>query len=196
MRTFFLSVVCLFFINPLCAQRKADIIIINGKVTTLSDNVAEVEAIAITGNKITATDANREILKLKGRKTRVIDAGGNRIIPGLFDSHQHVIRGGRFYNAELRWDGVKTLKQALAMLKEQAERTPPGQWVRVVGGWNEYQFEEKRLPTLEEINLATGDVPTFILYLYGKAWLNQAGLKKLNITSETPNPTCRLNRQR
>jgi len=75
------------------------------------------------------------------------------------------------------------------MLKEQAARTPKGQWIRVVGGWNEYQFEEKRLPTLEEINEATCDVPTFILYLYGKAWLNKAGIQTLNITGDTPNPT-------
>ena len=74
------------------------------------------------------------------------------------------------------------------MLKEQAARTPKGQWVRVVGGWNEYQFEEKRLPTLQEINEATGDVPTFILYLYAKAWLNKAGLKELKITDDTANP--------
>lgn len=74
------------------------------------------------------------------------------------------------------------------MLKEQAQRTPSGQWVRVVGGWNEYQFEEKRLPTIEEINAATGEVPAFILYLYGKAWLNKAGLKKLGIDVDTPNP--------
>ena len=130
----------------------------------------------------------KQVLKLKGKQTKLIDAKGNRVIPGLFDSHLHVIRGGRFYNTELRWDGVSSLKRALEMLKEQAQRTPQGQWVRVVGGWNEYQFEEKRLPTLEEINAATGDVPAFILYLYGKAWLNKAGLKALNINADTPNP--------
>jgi predicted amidohydrolase YtcJ len=74
------------------------------------------------------------------------------------------------------------------MLREQASRTPKGQWVRVVGGWNEYQFEEKRLPTLKEINEATGNVPAFILYLYAKAWFNKPGLQALNITSSTPNP--------
>src|SRR5690606_22109058 len=132
---------------------------------------------------------NEQILKLKGKKTKVIDAKGKRVIPGLFDSHMHMIRAGRFYNSELRWDGVKSIKRALEMLKEQAQRTPKGQWVRVIGGWNEYQFEEKRLPTLAEINEATGNVPTFIMYLYGKAWLNKAGLKELNINGDTPNPS-------
>lgn len=168
--------------------QKADIIITNGKISTLDSKNTEVQAVAIYRNKILKTGTDEQILQLKGSRTKVIDAKGNRVIPGLFDSHMHVIRGGRFYNTELRWDGVTSLKRALQMLKEQAERTPKGQWVRVVGGWNEYQFEEKRLPTIEEINEATGNVPAFVLYLYGKAWLNKAGLKQLNITGDTPNP--------
>lgn len=172
----------------LVQAQKADIIITNGKVSTLDSKNSEVQAVAISGKKILKTGTNAQILKLKGSQTKVIDAKGNRVIPGLFDSHLHVIRGGRFYNLELRWDGVTSLKRALQMLKEQAARTPKGQWIRVVGGWNEYQFEEKRLPTIAEINEATGDVPTFILYLYGKAWLNKAGLEKLQITGDTPNP--------
>lgn len=190
MRTLLLSLLIfsVAFYNGAIAQTKADIIIIHAKITTLDDTNTEASAVAIAGNKILLTGSNEAVLKLKTKKTRVIDAKGNRIIPGLFDSHLHVIRGGRFYNTELRWDGVTSLKRALDMLKQQAKNTPQGQWVRVVGGWNEYQFEEKRLPTLQEINEATGDVPVFILYLYGKAWLNKAGLEKLNIHPDTPNP--------
>jgi predicted amidohydrolase YtcJ len=172
--------------------QKADIIILNGKVTTLDDANSEVQAVAIRGNIIVMTGTNEQVLALKGKQTQLVNANGRRVIPGLFDSHLHVIRGGRFYNTELRWDGVRTLKRALEMLKEQAQRTPAGQWVRVVGGWNEHQFIEKRLPTLEEINDATGEVPAFILYLYGKAWLNKAGLKKLGIDADTPNPPAGL----
>ncbi|MDO1449699.1 amidohydrolase [Rhodocytophaga aerolata] len=178
--------------GTLSAQSSADLIIYNGKVTTLDENNPQAEAVAVAGNKIMALGSNKEILRMKKAKTRLVDAKGRTVIPGLFDSHLHVIRGGRFYNAELRWDGVKSLKVALRMLQEQAQRTPPGQWVRVVGGWNEYQFDEKRLPTLEEINAATGEVPAFILYLYGKAWLNKAGLQKLAINCETPNPVAGL----
>ncbi|SKB93838.1 hypothetical protein SAMN05660477_01932 [Soonwooa buanensis] len=176
------------FVSSFGFAQKADIIITNGKITTLDTKNPEAQAVAISGNKIIKIGSNSDILKLKNSNTKLIDAKGNRVVPGLFDSHIHVIRGGRFYNTELRWDGVKSLKTALQMLKEQAARTPKGQWVRVVGGWNEYQFEEKRLPTLEEINEATGDVPTFILYLYGKAWLNKAGIKELKMTGDTPNP--------
>lgn len=168
------------------AQKKATIIIYNAKIHTLDQNNSLTEAVAIADGTILKTGTTKEILKLKSSKTQLIDAKEKTIIPGIFDSHIHVIRGGRFYNTELRWDGVKSLKVALQMLKEQAQRTPIGQWVRVVGGWNAYQFDEKRLPTLEEINEATGNTPTFVLHLYGHAYLNKAGLNALNITGETP----------
>lgn len=183
------SIIVVFaFTSRLSAQQKADMIIINGKFLTLDDQRPSAEAIAVAGNKIIALGTNQEILRLKQSGSKMINAKGKTVIPGIYDSHLHVIRGGRFYNTELRWDGVKSLKRALAMLKEQAARTPAGQWVRVVGGWNEYQFTEKRLPTLQEINEATGDTPAFILYLYGQAYLNKAGLEKLSITGDTPNP--------
>ena len=168
--------------------QKADLIVHNARIHTLDDKNTITEAIAVTKGKVIKTGSNKDILKLKQRKTTVIDAKGGTIIPGLFDSHMHIIRGGRFYNTELRWDGVRSLKRALSMLREQAQRTPKGQWVRVVGGWNAYQFEEKRLPTLEEINEATGNVPAFVLHLYGHAYLNKAAIEALKLDINTPNP--------
>lgn len=179
-----------FFTSFSMAQSKStpDLIVFNAKIYTLNEMNAIEQAVAIKDGKILKVGNNETILKLKGGSTQLIDAKLKTIIPGIFDSHSHVIRGGRFYNAELRWDGVTSLSSALQMLKEQAARTPKGQWVRVVGGWNAYQFKEKRLPTLEEINEATGEVPTFILHLYGHAYVNKAGLSALNLTAESVSP--------
>ncbi len=113
---------------------------------------------------------------------------GHTAIPGLNDSHLHLIRGGLNYNLELRWEGVPSLADALRMLKEQALRTPSPQWVRVVGGWTEFQFAERRMPTLDEINDAAPDTPVFILHLYDRALLNRAALKVVGYTKDTPNP--------
>lgn len=168
--------------------QKAETIIYNASVYTLDADKPNANAVAIANGKILKVGNDKQILALKSKNTLLIDAKGKCLIPGIFDSHLHVIRGGRFYHTELRWDGVRSLKRALEMLSEQAKRTPDGQWVRVVGGWSAYQFEEKRLPTLEEINAATGNVPTFILYLYGHAYLNKAGLSALKIDANTPNP--------
>lgn len=166
----------------------ADMIVTNAKVAVMDDERSTAEAIAVKDGKVLRTGSDEDILRLRSKDTQVIDANGRTLIPGLNDSHLHVTRGGRFYNTELRWDGVKSLKEALRMLKEQADRTPEGQWVRVIGGWSPHQFEEKRMPTIEEINEATGDTPTFVLYLYSRGWLNEAGLKALDIDENTKPP--------
>jgi len=167
------------------AQAQADLILTNGKIATMTKEGQFVQALAVKDGKVLATGSNAQVLKLKRDSTQVIDAGGRTVIPGLNDSHLHVIREGLNYNMELRWDGVTSLKRALQMLKEQAARTPDGEWVKVVGGWNEYQFEEKRLPTLEEINAAVPDKPVFILYLYGLGFLNQKGVQTLGYNKDT-----------
>jgi predicted amidohydrolase YtcJ len=165
-----------------------DVILTNGRFTTLDPAVPNPEAVAIEGGRFSAVGAARDILPSAGPATQVFDLGGRRAIPGLIDSHLHVIRGGLNYNMELRWDGVPTLADAMAMLKEQVRNTPPPQWVRVVGGFTEHQFVEKRLPTLDEINAAAPETPVFILHLYDRALLNAAALRVVGYTKDTPNP--------
>lgn len=162
-----------------------DLIVTNAKVATMVKEGQFAQAVAIDDGKISAVGTNAQVLKKKTANTRVIDAGGRTVIPGLNDSHLHIIREGLNYNAELRWDGVTSLKRALEMLKEQAARTPDGQWIKVVGGWNEYQFDEKRLPTLAEINEAVPDKPVFLLYLYGLGMLNKKGIETLGYDDKT-----------
>ena len=165
----------------------ADTIIHNAKIAT-NGVPSFVEAISIESGKIAAAGTSDEILRLRGSATAVIDAKGRTIIPGLNDSHMHPIRGGLNYNMELRWDGVPSLADALRMLKEQAARTPAPQWVRVIGGWTEFQFAERRMPTLDEINAVAPDTPVFVLHLYDRALLNGAALRAVGYTKDTPDP--------
>ena len=166
----------------------ADIVLINGRIATLDPVTPEVRAVAIRYGRFIAVGDDKDIQAYKGPSTKVIDLNGRTVIPGLNDSHIHVIRGGLNYNMELRWDGVPSLAIALRMLKEQAMRTPAPQWVRVVGGWSEFQFVERRMPTLDEINAASPDTPVFVLHLYDRALVNKAGLRALGYTRDTPDP--------
>jgi len=118
----------------------ADLILQNGKITTLDLKHPEGKTLAIKNGKIVGVDDDANYQR--GATTKVIDLKGRRVVPGLNDSHLHVIRAGLYYNLELRWDGVPSLADALRMLKDQADRTPPPQWVRVIGGWNEWQFAD------------------------------------------------------
>lgn len=168
------------------SQEKADIIVFNGKIATMNRAGEFVKAVAIKDGIIQSTGNNNDIIsRYKGSSTQLIDAKGKTVIPGLNDSHIHAIREGLNFNSELRWDGVKTLKRAMEMLKEQAARTPEGYWIKVVGGWNEFQFEEKRQPSIEEINNAVPDKPVFITYLYGKAFVNKKGIEVLKYDKNT-----------
>jgi hypothetical protein len=164
-------------------------LILHGKcITSLDPANPAVEALAIEQGRFVAVGSLAEVMPLRTSATRVIDVGAHRVIPGLIDSHIHFIRGGLNYNLELRWDGVKSLADAMAMLKRQVAITPPPQWVRVVGGFTEHQFIEKRLPTLEELNRVAPDTPVFILHLYDRALLNRAALQAAGFTKDTPDP--------
>src|SRR6476469_9018375 len=167
---------------------KPQLVLHNGRITTFDPRAPSATAVAITDGKVAATGSDADVLCLAGEKTQKIDLNHRRVIPGLNDSHLHVIRAGLFYNLELRWDGVPTIAQALDQLRRQAENTPPPQWVRVVGGWNEFQFAEGRMPTLDEINRAAPDTPVFLLHLDDSALLNRAALRVLGFDRNTPNP--------
>jgi predicted amidohydrolase YtcJ len=166
----------------------ADSIYFNGKIATQDEARSFVTALAVRDGRICAAGADGMVLGYRGERTQVVDLQGRTVIPGLNDSHLHIIRGGLNFNMELRWDGVPSLADALRMLKEQVARTPAPQWVRVVGGWNEFQFAERRGPTLDEVNTIAPDTPVFILHLYDSALLNAAALRAVGYTKDTPNP--------
>ena len=166
----------------------ADTVLLGGRISTLDAAGSEVQALAISSGRVSAIGDNATIRRFVGDRTRVIDLQGRRAIPGLNDSHCHAVRAGRFYNLELRWEGVRSLKRGLEMIAEQAARTPKGQWVRVIGGWSPYQFEERRLPTVAELNAAAPDTPVFVLHLYSSGVINAAGAELLGLTPDTRAP--------
>ncbi|KWE46889.1 amidohydrolase [Burkholderia ubonensis] len=165
-----------------------DLILRNGRFTTLNPSRPTASAVAITDGVFTAVGDDHEVMALAAGRTEVVDLGGRSALPGLIDNHLHIIRGGLNFNMELRWDGVRSLATAMEMLKQQVAITPPPQWVRVVGGFTEHQFAEKRLPTLDELNAVAPDTPVFILHLYDRAMLNAAALRVVGYTKDTPEP--------
>jgi predicted amidohydrolase YtcJ len=166
----------------------ADLILYNGRFSTLDRSTASPEAVAIADGRFLSIGCARDVEATAGATTKRIDLHGRRVIPGLIDSHMHIIRGGLNYNLELRWDGVRSLSTALKMLKAQVDRTPAPQWVRVIGGFTEHQFAEKRLPTIDELNAIAPDTPVFIMHLYDRALLNGAALRAVGYNKATPNP--------
>src|SRR5271163_2140888 len=165
-----------------------DLILYRGRFTTLDRSNPVANAVAIKDGFFSAVGRDEDVMPLAVPTTRIVDLKGRRALPGLIDNHLHIIRGGLNFNMELRWDGVRSLAYAMAMLRRQVAITPPPQWVRVVGGFTEHQFDEKRLPTIEELNTVAPDTPVFLLHLYDRALLNGAALRAVGYTKDTPDP--------
>ena len=170
------------------AQTTPELILHRGQFATLDRGQPHASAVAIAGGRFMAVGNDADIMALAGTNTRVVDLKGRRVLPGLIDNHLHIIRGGLNYNLELRWDGVRSLSDAMSMLRQQVAITPAPQWVRVVGGFTEHQFAEKRLPTIDELNAVAPDTPVYLLHLYDRALLNAAALRAVGYTRDTPEP--------
>ncbi len=170
------------------ARDSADLIITDATVLTNNPTLPRAQALAVKDGLIQAVGSNSDMSALRGATTEVISAAGRTIVPGLNDSHMHPTRAGRFYATELRWDGLGSLRRGIEMIREQAARTPTDQWVRVVGGWSPYQFEERRMPTPAELTEAAPETPVFVLFLYSQGFLNRAAVKRLGITDRSIAP--------
>ena len=161
----------------------ADLIAFNAEIFTGNLAQPEASALAVKKGRIYSVGTDADILELKDSHTQVIDAGGRRLIPGINDAHMHLLNEIN-YNYNVRWDGVPTLQRALTMLNEQAERTPEGHWVKVIGGWSPYQFEENRFPTMDELRAAVPNRPLIVQYAYNRAFMNEQGIAALGVGTE------------
>lgn len=161
----------------------ADLIVLNARIFTGNLAQPDATAWAVKDGRIYAVGSDADAIGLKNERTRLIDAGGRRLIPGISDAHTHVLNESS-YTYNVRWDGVPTLKRALEMLSEQAARTPTGHWVKVIGGWSPYQFEENRLPTVAELRKAVPRHPAIVQYAYNRAIMNEPAMRALGVGTD------------
>jgi hypothetical protein len=159
-----------------------DVILSNGKVVTVDDRFTIAEAVAIRGERIVAVGTSADIARLAGPATRTIDLQGRSVIPGLIDNHMHLLRYGTTWQYEVRWDGVETRKEALALLGARTERVEPGGWIYNLGGWAIEQFADAPSPfTREELDRVAPDHPVFLQASYYEAYLNSRALEALGL---------------
>ncbi|HLT97742.1 MAG TPA: amidohydrolase family protein, partial [Acidimicrobiia bacterium] len=111
-----------------------------------------VEAVAIADGRVVAAGRREEAESSLRAGFDVIDLEGRRAIPGLIDSHVHVLRAGLTWNHTVRWDDIDSLEEGLARIRRAAASRPAGTWLRVLGGWHPGRFREGRGPTPEELD--------------------------------------------
>ena len=144
------------------------------------------EAIAIRDGRITAVGALEDVRGTADAGAPELDAGGRRIVPGLIDSHAHVLRAGLTWEREVHWSAVSSLEEGLAMIAARASALPPGEWIPVIGGWHPEQLREGRGPTTAELDAVAPDHPTYVQLLYDEAVLNRPGLAAAGLDADPP----------
>lgn len=157
--------------------QRADLIVTSGRLW--DGGQIQDEALAVANGKVLATGSNRDIIELASDETRLIDVGGRRVIPGLIDSHLHLVRAGRTWTDEVRWDDVRTLEEALELVSAKAAELGAGKWVGVMGGWHPGQFEERRGPTTEDLDAAAPESPVFVQRAYAESFINARALAEM-----------------
>lgn len=166
----------------------ADLVLTNGKIVTVDKDFSIKQAVAIRDGTFVAVGTNDEIKGRIGPQTKVVDLKGRTVLPGLIDSHTHVIRAGLIWDYELHWDRFTSLQKGLDQIADKAKSQPAGTWIRAIGGWNETQFAEKRLPTPAELDRIAPNHPVWVQRLSERAIFNGAAIKALGLAKDTPNP--------
>jgi predicted amidohydrolase YtcJ len=168
-------------------QVNADLILINGKVWTVNDKHPEAEAVAVLGNRIIAVGTSKDIRKLAGAQTRVIDLQGRRVVPGFNDAHVHFFNGGAGL-ASVQLRDAKTPQEFARRIGAFAAKLPNGRWI-LEGNWDHENWSPAQLPTRQLIDAVTANHPVFVQRLDGHmALANSVALKLAGITKATPDP--------
>ncbi len=168
-------------------QPAADLALVNGKIWTMNDKEPEVEAVACLNGRIIAAGATKEVRKLIGARTRVIDLRGGRVVPGFNDAHVHFLDGGAGL-ASVQLRDARTPDEFRNRIRDFAARAPKGRWV-LNGNWDHENWSPPNLPTRQRIDTVTPDNPVFINRLDGHmALANSLALKLAGVTRETPDP--------
>ncbi len=168
-----------------CAVPRCDLAIVNARVWTANPAQPEAQAIAAEGDRIVAVGTDGEVRARIGPATRVLDAGGRRVVPGLIDCHTHIVGAG-LQLARLQLRDVRGREEFVAAVADAARGAPPGQWV-LGGRWSVESWATPEQPTKEWIDPVTGNVPTFLTRMDGhQALVNSAALRLAGIDAAGP----------
>ena len=173
--------------TPAPADSNASLLIANARVSGRPQDPAR-EALVLSGERIVAVGELEQVRSLAGAGARELDVGGRRVVPGLIDSHAHVLRAGLTWEREVHWSDVPSLERGLELVRERAWQLPPGEWIPVIGGWHPAQFAEARSPTRAELDRAAPAHPCYVQVLYDEAVLNAPALAACGFGADDADP--------
>lgn len=163
-----------------------DTILVNGKIYTLDAQNSVAEAVAIKDGRILTTGGSAQLQALAGPQTVQIDLGGQTVLPGIFDSHNHLLQVG-IKLTRIRLDECHSPAEMMELVRERARETPPGYWI-VGEGWSEHNFPANRLPTRHDLDPATDQHPVILMRFFNMDVVNSVALRLAGVDRSTPDP--------
>jgi hypothetical protein len=173
--------------TPSAQNAPADLIFHNAKIYTADDRTPHAEAIAIRGDRIAAVGSSADILKMKGAATKVVDARGAAILPGLHDAHGHFTGLGASLQV-LRLRGTASWEQIVGMVRRRAASARPGEWIQG-RSWDQNDWPVKEFPSHEMLSNAAPNNPVYLTRVDGHAaMVNKSALDAAGVTKDTKDP--------
>jgi len=181
---------------PAAAQQTAEAIWSGGSILTMNDKAMRAEAVAVAGGRILAVGRAREVMKLKGPATQLVDLKGRTLLPGFVDAHGHVMMGGlQALSANLLAPpdgGVTDIAGLQRTLREWMAANPAAvnEVKLIIGfGYDDAQLKEQRHPTRDDLDAVSKDVPLIAVHQSGHlSAMNSKALEVVGYTAATPNP--------
>ncbi|MEO7085361.1 MAG: amidohydrolase family protein [Gemmatimonadaceae bacterium] len=177
--------------SPARAQRTAppaaDLIVTNARIYTVDDSHPFVPALAVRNGLVQFVGSEREALLLKGPSTRVIDAGGETVIPGMVDAHAHLFGLGTFlHNIDLT--DTRSYDAIVTRVGARVKEAPAGRWV-IGGGWDQNKWGDTRFPAHTALSAVSPNNPVVLERIDGHAILaNAAAMRAAGVTNATRDP--------
>lgn len=165
----------------------ADLVITNARIYTVDDARPFADAMAVRGGRVQFVGSERGALTLRGPQTRVIDAAGATIIPGIADAHVHLLGLGMALRT-VSLVGAKSYEEVIQRIADKARELPAGTWI-TGRGWDQNDWPDTRLPSHEALSRAVPNHPVAVVRVDGHASLvNAAAMRAANLTAATTDP--------
>ena len=169
------------------ASGAADLVLTNADVVTMNPSQPSARAIAIRAGRILAVGAEQDMASWTGPTTAIRDLGGRTLVPGLYDSHNHMLRTGLNLSA-VDLSETKRIADVLRAIGDRADVTPAGQWVVSSSRWHESQLAEERFPRRDELDRVAPEHPVLVRRGGHNVVLNSVAFQLAGISGETPDP--------
>jgi predicted amidohydrolase YtcJ len=164
-----------------------DWILVNANIYTMDARQPKAQALAIRGDRLAAIGSNEQVRALAGAGTRVVDASGRTVIPGLIDAHCHMLGLGQsLANLDLR--AAASPEEVAELVRREAARRRPGEWI--IGlGWDQNKYPGKQFPTHAPLTAAAPNNPVYLTRVDGHAaWVNRKAMELAGISAATADP--------